>query len=261
MKTFASKSALPEQHGELELRELPGKLPKFLLIRRRWVIKILKNLDPDKASRPDGLPGRILRECAHELATPICMIAREMLQQGVWPETWKMHWIHPLFKRGAAHDASNYPGVRLTAIIANVVERCVGMVFFPFLDKGGAFGRSQWAFRPGCGCRDLVTIKFAKWIRDINSGKRIGLFLSDIKGAFDRVDSSTLALECAKVGLGETVCKFIGAWLAPRKAHVIVQGQRSEQIRIENQVYQGTVLGPPLLLVGWHAIFFECLLL
>ena len=92
-----------------------------------------------------------------------------------------MHWIHPLFKRGAVHDASNYRGVHLTAIISKVVARCVGMVFVPFLDKSGAFGRSQWAFRPGCGCRDLVTMKFAKWIRDINSGKRIGLFVSDIK--------------------------------------------------------------------------------
>ena len=87
---------------------------------------------------------------------------------------------------------------------------------------------------------------FAKLIRDINSGKRIGLFLSNIKGAFDRVDSSILALKCATVGLGETVCKFIGAWLAPRKAHVIVQGQRSMETHIENQIYQGTVVGPPL---------------
>ena len=53
---------------------------------------------------------------------------------------------HPFFKRGAAHDASasNYRGVYLTAIIAKVVERCVGMVFVAFLDKSGAFGRSQW---------------------------------------------------------------------------------------------------------------------
>ena len=49
-------------------------------------------------------------------------------------------------------------------------------------------------------------MKLTKYIRDINSGKRIGLFLSDIKGAFDRVDSTTLALKCLKVGLGETVC-------------------------------------------------------
>ena len=79
-----------------------------------------------------------------------------------------------------------------------------------------------------------MTKKLAKWVRDINSGKRIGLFLSDIKGAFGRVDSVILALKCAKVGLGETVCKFIGAWLAPRKAHVIAQGQQSEQTHIEN---------------------------
>jgi len=87
------------------MKQLPGNIPKLLLIRRRWVINILRNLDPYKTSGPDGLPGRILRECAHELATPICMIARGFVQLGVWPETWKMHWIHPLFKRGAAHDA------------------------------------------------------------------------------------------------------------------------------------------------------------
>ena len=112
------------------------------------------------------------------------------------------------------------------------------------------------AFQPGCGCRNLVRMKFAKWIRDINSGKRIGLFLSDINGAFDRgecLDSSILALKCAKVGFGETVCKFIGAWLVPRKAHVIVQGQWSEQALIENQVYQGTVLGPAL----WNLLFSD----
>ena len=89
---------------------------------------------------------------------------------------------------------------------AKEVERYVGMVFVSFLNKTGALGRSP-AFRPGCGCRDLVTMKFAKWVRDINSGKRIGLFLSNIKGASDRVDSSILGLKSVKVGLGETVCK------------------------------------------------------
>ena len=76
--------------------------------------------------------GRILRECAHELATPICMIARGIVQLGVLPETSKMHWIHPCFNRGAAHDALSSRDVYLTPIIAKVVERCVGMVFFLF---------------------------------------------------------------------------------------------------------------------------------
>ena len=81
MKTFASKRRLPEQDGELSLKDLPAHLPKCSLIRRRWIDNILKNLDPDKASGPDGLPSRVLRECAHELATPICMIARGILQR------------------------------------------------------------------------------------------------------------------------------------------------------------------------------------
>ena len=64
MKTFAIKSAVLEKHGELDLKHLPSNLPKLLLVRRRWIIA-------------DCL-------AAHEL-TPICMIARGILQQGVWP--------------------------------------------------------------------------------------------------------------------------------------------------------------------------------
>lgn len=254
-EVFDAKCVLPESPETVMASEEHRnvQLGNFLLIRSRWVRRILKKINPDKSTGPDALPGRILQRCASELAVPLAMFSRRLLDEGAWPDVWKLHWIHPLFKKGSASDPKNYRGVHLTTVLSKTVERVLSLVFVPYLDKAGIFGRSQWAFRPGHSCRDLITLKFAQWIRDIGRGRRIGLFLSDISGAFDRVDSEILLRKCAAAGLGDKVCGFLRAFLAPRRAIVLVQGSKSTAKSISNEVYQGTVLGPPL----WNVHFAD----
>ena len=84
-------------------------------------------------------------------------------------------------------------------------------------------------------------MKMCTWIRHVNGKHRVSLLLTDIKGAFDKVDSDILAVKCVRAGFGDDVCKCLKAWLAPRTARVIVQGHESRAWHIEHQVYQGTV--------------------
>ena len=58
----------------------------FLLIRTRWAKRVLKQLDEDSATGPNGLPAKVLKKCAAELATPIARLVRKMLNEGVWPK-------------------------------------------------------------------------------------------------------------------------------------------------------------------------------
>jgi len=46
---------------------------------------------------------------------------------------------------------------------------------------------------------------------------------------------------------------FLDSYLAPRTGQICVQGEYSEIMQIENSVYQGTVLGPPL----WNSFFSD----
>ena len=50
-----------------------------------------------------------------------------------------------------------------------------------------AFGNNQSAFTTGLSCRDHVTMLVMSWILAICTGKKVGGFLNDISGAFDRV--------------------------------------------------------------------------
>ena len=71
-------------------------------------------------------------------------------------------------------------------------------------------------------------------------------YLGDISGAFDRVYKPFLMVRLASIGVNESYLRFFDAYLAPRKGTVCVQGAQSEEFVLEDSVFQGTVLGPPL---------------
>ena len=249
--TFAKKCELPPGGEEIQRGEPNAEMHGFIALRRRWAYAELKNLDPDKATGPDLLPSMILKKCAEELSIPIVLISRKCLKDAAWPNAWRRHWVCPLHKKKSQADPSNYRGIHLTAVASKVVERVLGRVLVRFLDNSDAFGDTQWAFRPKRSCRDLVTLLVCTWLLSMEEGKKTGVLLTDISGAFDRVETARLVEKCRAAGVGPAFCAFLESYLAPRSAFVVVNGEYSARSIISNQVFQGTVLGPPL----WNVYF------
>ena len=191
-QTFASKSVLPPGPAGDVIGEPTQQMSSFLALRLRWTTRILKGIREDSATGPDGLPGRILKRCHTALAIPITKLARRMLHEGVWPEAWRIHWLMPLHKRGSVSNTEKYRGIHLTTVLSKTVERLLGMQLVRFLCRSGAYGSSQWAYRPGHSCRDLVALLVAKWVLAVHAGMKVGIFLSDICGAFDCVSVDKL---------------------------------------------------------------------
>ena len=54
-------------------------------------------------------------------------------------------------------------------------------------------------------------------------------------------------------GVGDQFLNFLLSYLQPRRAVVVVEGVASDEFEIANQVFQGTVLGPPL----WNTFFSD----
>lgn len=80
------------------------------------VVKLLKELNPNKASGPDGIPAHILKLAAEEVAPALCSIFQKSLDTGVLPSSWLCANISPVFKKGDRSLASNYRPVSLTSI-------------------------------------------------------------------------------------------------------------------------------------------------
>ena len=85
----------------------------------------------------------------------------------------------------------------------------------------------------------------------MEDGKAVGLYCSDVSGAFDKVSRERLLAKLAAKGFDSKMVKLIGSWLEPRNATVVVGGAKFKPFRIKDMVYRGTVLGPQL----WNNFF------
>ena len=54
-------------------------------ISEEGVTKLLKELNPNKASGPDKIPCRVLKELAVELAPVVTALLRQTLENGIFP--------------------------------------------------------------------------------------------------------------------------------------------------------------------------------
>ena len=252
--TFASKCRLPDpQVNEFSyIHQAQATLQRFLCIRRRDVLKILKALDVTSATGPDGLPAILLQRCAEELAMPIALLSRACLNNGRWPACWRFHWIHPLHKKKSKADPGNYRGIHLTPQLAKVVERAVGQTFLPWLGSN-AFGEHQYAYSAGTSHRDALAVNVCSWLLLLEEGRAVGLYCSDVSGAFDRVDRERLSEKLHACGLPSDAVAFLKSWLEDRESCVIVSGAKSASRLLANSVFQGTVLGPPL----WNTFYAD----
>ena len=252
---WQSKCRLPD---EVELQFVPAPvnvMQQFIAIRARDVAKLLKSVDPNKATGQDRIGNRILKELASVLAIPLAVLCRRILHEGVWPSAWQLHLLVPIFKKSSVYMAKNYRGVHLTSCMSKVVEHAIGNPLITFLQQHG-FGDSQWAFRKQCSSRDLALICVSSWILAICSGRKIGLYLSDITGAFDRVFKNFMLAKLHSVGVPDVYLDFLSAYLEPRVGHVAVESVLSDVFTLCDTVFQGTVLGPTLWNVFFHDVAF-----
>ena len=127
-----------------------------------------------------------------------------------------------------------------------------------FFESVNAFGSRQWAFQKNKSHTDLVALLVNTWIMKLDEGSKIGVFLSDIAGAFDRVDSSLLLCKLHRAGLNSEFLPFFRSFLLPRSATIVAEGCHSSPIALENQVCQGTVVGLPQVWTVWHKRTRNC---
>ena len=61
---------------------------------------VLLSLDVSKATGPDGIPARLLRETADVIALSLCCLFNKSLISGFIPTEWKLANVVPVYKKG-----------------------------------------------------------------------------------------------------------------------------------------------------------------
>ena len=80
------------------------------------VLHLLLNLKASKATGPNKITCRLLKELAYQIAPAFTLLCRAFINQGAVPSDWKMANIVPIFKKGSKSSPSNYRPISLTSI-------------------------------------------------------------------------------------------------------------------------------------------------
>src|SRR4029434_8673418 len=96
-----------------------------LTVQAQEVRRVLRAVNPRKAAGPDGVTGRVLRDCADQLAGVFTNIFNQSLSQCLIPTCLKSTTIIPLPKKTTASTPNDYRPVALTPIIMKCFEKLV----------------------------------------------------------------------------------------------------------------------------------------
>ncbi len=150
--TAEDKSFIPSMADP----QTPGIEP--LSITCDGVYKLLKNLNPAKASGPDCIPARFLKELAEEIAPLLTEIFQQSLSTGEVPEDWTKANVAPIYKKGNKNLAVNYRPVSLTCICCKVMEHVLCSHIHKHLDRYNILTPLQHGFRRGHSCETQLLL-------------------------------------------------------------------------------------------------------
>jgi hypothetical protein len=176
----------------------PFKPTKDIKISEKGVEKALNRLSPSKATGPDKVPVRILKETANTITPILTTNYQQSINTGQIPEDWKNANIVPIFKKGDRSKPSNYRPVSFTSVASKILEHIIVSQIMDHLDNQNILNENQHGFRAKRSCESqllMTTNDVTKWM---NNNIQVDIAILDFAKAFDKVvhqrNSNTMAL-------------------------------------------------------------------
>ena len=69
--------------------------PSMVDFSQERVLKLLRELNPNKAHAPDKIHGKVLKNCAYSIAYPLSQLFKTSYLTGQIPEEWKIGNVVP----------------------------------------------------------------------------------------------------------------------------------------------------------------------
>ena len=241
--TREDKTNIPAPDGN------PFPSMKDIHVTKEGITKLLQKLNPGKASGPDLLPARLLKELAEELSPYLTAIFQRSFDTGIVPKDWRTANVTAIFKKGEKFKASSYRPVSLTSLCCKIQEHVITSNILKHLESYDILTDCQHGFRARRSCETQLLTLAQELLAGLDKKHQHDLIILDFSKAFNRVPHQRLMRKLDHYGIRGSTYNWIEAFLTDRTQQVLVEGATSDSIPVISGVPQGTVLGPLLFLL------------
>ena len=219
------------------------------LVTTDKVLKLLTELNSQKATGLDGLPAKFLKDGASTIAKPLSHIINMSITSGQIPKELKCAKIVPIYKKKLKTDPGNYRPVSILSIISKIFEKVVCEQLSDYLECNNLMYDLQSGFRQNFST-DSCLIHLSDYIlNNQDKGEYTGIVVIDLQKAFDTVNHKILLSKLQALGLDQVAIKWFASYLEDRQQIVQIGDTHSDSCSIKCGVPQRSILGPLLFLI------------
>ena len=207
------------------------------------IINSLKN----KATSDLGI--KPLKFVSSEISPVLSYLISSSLQQGIFPTKLKCAKVIPLHKGGNSTNISNYRPISLLSCFSKIYEKVMHARLTKFLNENDIIFKSQYGFRSGHCCEHALLEAQRKISHALEQKQIAVLLFLDFSKAFDMVDHEILLRKLEHYGIRGVILSWFRSYLTNREQYVYVDNCKSDMLKLNYSVPQGSILGPTLFIL------------
>ena len=213
------------------------------------VKSLIRRINTNKSSGPDGIGNWVLKHCAKPLSFPYSKLFNKSLETGIFPSKWKQENVCPVLKKDKTSDKTNYRPISLLSSSSKILEKIVYKRPYEYLMDNNLLIEQNSGFKPKYFTVNQLLKIVHQIYQDINNGKGTCLIFLDVSKAFDKVWHKGLLFKLRQLGTVGTLYDWIEHHLAGRSQKVVINGISFSLRYLQTGVPQGSILGPLLYLI------------